>query len=370
MKILLTILVTLLSVISSMGQNDTSIQQEEVVLVADEMPSFPGGEKEMANFLKANLKYPAIEQKEHISGKCYVIFVVEKDGSITGAKILKGVTGGPGCDAEALRVVRQMPKWNPGKHKGKVVRVQLNLPIKFTLFSNDLNALTDTTYFDAGWVKSSKAEASFYRIISKRDDGYLVKDIYIKSGLPQMIAICNEIDPLKKNGKCTFYFENGQKESEGNYVKNEKNGVWITWDKDGKDSSVIECFPGKMYKNIRISKNQETVNDKLNVLYPIQVNGEFPGGELAMQDFIIENIVYPVKEKKEGIVGTCYLTFVIETDGTLSNIRILRGVPGGEGYDQEAMRIIRSMPKWKPGMQYGKIVRVQFNLPIRFTLRD
>lgn len=96
---------------------------------------------------------------------------------------------------------------------------------------------------------------------------------------------------------------------------------------------------------------------------------EFPGGDPAMMDYIRNNIKYPKAEKKKGISGTTYVTFVVERDGSLSNVRTLRGVPKGEALDQEAVRVVESMPRWKPGMQGGKTVRTQFNLPIKYTLR-
>ena len=97
------------------------------------MPTFPGGDAEMMKYLQKNLKYPEVEKENGISGTCYVTFVIEKDGSITGVKIIRAVPGGPGCDKAALKVVSSMPKWKVGKQNGREVRVQFNLPIKFTL---------------------------------------------------------------------------------------------------------------------------------------------------------------------------------------------------------------------------------------------
>ncbi|MPM01267.1 hypothetical protein SDC9_47506 [bioreactor metagenome] len=84
-------------------------------------------------------------------------------------------------------------------------------------------------------------------------------------------------------------------------------------------------------------------------------------------DFLRNNIKYPQGARESGIQGTVFLTFVIEPDGKLSNIKVLRGIGGG--CDEEAIRIISLMPPWKPGKQFGKPVRVQFNLPIRFLLQ-
>ena len=82
-------------------------------------------------FLGKNIKYPALAKESGIQGRVFINFVVEIDGSITDVKVLRGIGGG--CDEEAVRVVESMPKWKPGKQRGKPVRVSYNLPVKFTL---------------------------------------------------------------------------------------------------------------------------------------------------------------------------------------------------------------------------------------------
>ena len=103
----------------------------KIFTVVEEMPSFPGGEEELFKYLQRNIKYPAIARENGISGRVYVTFVVDKDGKIKDAKILRGIGGG--CDEEALRVVRNMPEWKSGRQNGRPVQVQYNLPVNFTL---------------------------------------------------------------------------------------------------------------------------------------------------------------------------------------------------------------------------------------------
>ena len=92
---------------------------------------YPGGDTARIKFLQDNMKYPEEAIKRHINGKVFVTFVVEVDGSITNVKLLRGI--GYGCDEEAIRIVKSMPKWVPGKQKGVPVRTQFNLPINFKL---------------------------------------------------------------------------------------------------------------------------------------------------------------------------------------------------------------------------------------------
>lgn len=96
-----------------------------------EQPSFPGGDAAMYQWLSKNLQYPPIAQENGISGTVVVQFVVEKDGSVNGVKVVRGKD--PSLDKEAVRVVSKMPKWNPGKQNGQHVRVWYTLPVKFQL---------------------------------------------------------------------------------------------------------------------------------------------------------------------------------------------------------------------------------------------
>lgn len=97
----------------------------------EEPPSFPGGEDKLMEYLSKNIKYPTIAKENNIQGRVYVTFVVDKDGKVTGAKVLRGIGGG--CDEEALRVVKNMPEWKPGRQNGRSVLVQYNLPVVFNL---------------------------------------------------------------------------------------------------------------------------------------------------------------------------------------------------------------------------------------------
>ena len=98
----------------------------------------------------------------------------------------------------------------------------------------------------------------------------------------------------------------------------------------------------------------------------VEENPEFPGGDSERVKFLKENLTYPQEAREIGTSGTVYLEFIVERDGSISNITIKRGIGGG--CDEEAIRVVRMMPKWKPGRQQGHEVRVQFMLPIKFTL--
>ena len=112
----------------SIAQQDI---QEMVFLRVEDPPKFVGGEDSLRNFIKRHLKYPEEARKEQISGKVELQFIVEKDGTITNEEVIWAL--GKGCDEEALRVMKLMPKWKPGKQSGRAVRVKFIMPIVFAL---------------------------------------------------------------------------------------------------------------------------------------------------------------------------------------------------------------------------------------------
>lgn len=114
-------------------RNATEVEDDEAipVVLLEEYPEFIGGESARIQYLKFNVKYPEIANEIGIQGTVHLEFVVEKDGKITHVKVIRGVS--PEVDAEALRVVGNMPPWKPGKQRGREVRVVFNMPIKFVL---------------------------------------------------------------------------------------------------------------------------------------------------------------------------------------------------------------------------------------------
>jgi TonB family protein len=261
MKKLIAISVILFLSISVFSQVETEAENSDSTTfkMLDSEPQFPGGDEAKLKYISENISYPTKAKEEGIQGTVYVTFIVEKDGSITNAKILRGIGGG--CDEEVIRLIEEMPNWIPAKQNDKNVRVQFNMPVKFVLDSD--------------------------------------------------------------------------KASDNNEV--ESNNVE---DKSELDEDPIFVF--------------------------LEDNPEFVGGDKARIKFIQENIVYPQKAIESGVQGTVFLTFVVEKDGSLTNVKVLRGI--GYGCDEEALRVIKSMPKWKPGKQRGNVVRARFNIPVKFVL--
>ena len=106
-------------------------EPDEVFMVVEDQPEFPGGTAALLEYLRKNIKYPAICRENNIQGKVIVTFVVNKDGSIVDIEVIKSVN--PSLDKEAIRVISQMPKWKPGSQRGKPVRVKYSVPVNFRL---------------------------------------------------------------------------------------------------------------------------------------------------------------------------------------------------------------------------------------------
>jgi len=112
-------------------------------------------------------------------------------------------------------------------------------------------------------------------------------------------------------------------------------------------------------------QDEPQIIDNTPIAIP-QFMPEFPGGLSQLYAFMGKNIKYPQLAKETNIQGTVFVNFIVEKDGSISNVTILRSIGGG--CDEEAIRVVQAMPKWKPGMQMGEPVRVSYNLPVKFTL--
>ncbi len=112
-------------------EEEEEFAEDVIFTVVEDQPLYPGGEEARLRFLEENLRYPLVAREAGIQGTVFVTFVVERDGSVTDVRILRGIGGG--CDEEAIRVVKLMPRWEPGRQRGQAVRVQFSMPIRFIL---------------------------------------------------------------------------------------------------------------------------------------------------------------------------------------------------------------------------------------------
>jgi len=135
MKYLIAVLTVLpfTMVYAQQEGSEPPIETPVVYVDPEEPPQFPGGETALVQFLATYLNYPKRALEEKLTGKCYLQFEITEDGTMTDLVMKRGVPNCPECDAEAIRVIKLMPKWIPGKVDGKVANMKYNLPVSFNL---------------------------------------------------------------------------------------------------------------------------------------------------------------------------------------------------------------------------------------------
>ena len=293
MKKLQFAFIVALLMLANVSFAQTPDRVDQVFLVVEEDPEYPGGPEALYQFIAENMRYPQEAKERGITGRVFVTFVVEKDGSTGDIKVLRDIGGG--CGEEAVRVVGMMPKWKPGKQQGEPVRTQFNLPVVFNLSEQE-----------------SSANADFAQTPDEVDE---VLDVI-------------EEEPMFPAGLFNL--------SEPKSSANEASA--------------------------------QTLDRVDQVFLVVEEDPQYPGGREAMSQFLAKNIRYPQEAKERGITGRVFVTFVVEKDGSVGNIKVLRDIGGGCG--EEAVRVVGMMPKWKPGKQLGKPVRTQYNLPVVFNLSE
>jgi TonB family protein len=167
---------------------------DSIYQIVDEMPQFPGGEKAMMEYVAKNVKYPQEAKDKEIQGRVFVSFVIEKDGSVNEVKVLRSIGGG--CDEEAVRVVKAMPKWKPGKQDGKPVRVSYMMPFFFKLEESkqNSNSLVGTTWEGTGTGTKDGVTYTWHSVLqfNSENEGLLIEKLVSQ----------------KKNEKPVVEFEN------------------------------------------------------------------------------------------------------------------------------------------------------------------
>ena len=152
---------------------------DSIYQIVDEMPKFPGGEQAMFKFISENVKYPQKAKDKNISGRVFVNFVVEKDGSVDEVKVLRSIGGG--CDEEAVRVVKSMPKWTPGKQKGEPVRVSYIIPFVFKLdgVESKTNGLAGTIWEGTGKGTKDGVTYTWHSVMqfTSENEGFVIEKL-------------------------------------------------------------------------------------------------------------------------------------------------------------------------------------------------
>ena len=234
------------------------------------------------------------------------------------------------------------------KAKGVVIKALLTLPLfALLLFANCKSNGQDKTSSSEQTVKTETPAATGNIITFKLSDG-----TYLSVPEPFEINVDGQqyyLDLNSIKNDTTLMLGNHEFYAVKNHDERNSLSVKI----DGKDFDIN--FAGGILKD-----------DSKIYTDAVEVAPEYPGGYNAMFDFISKNVKYPESAKNQGLEGRVFVQFVVEKDGSLSSFQVLRGV--SDDIDAEAIRVLKMMPKWKPGMNEGNPVRVQYVLPFKFQL--
>ena len=165
----------------------------------------------------------------------------------------------------------------------------------------------------------------------------------------------------REKGHWVYFWESGSKSREGKYSKGKSNGKWFFYGEDGALEEIGH------YKKDRLLQAISPDGSKVTQTR-IERMPEFPGGLDALMKYLGSSISYPDDAKQAGVEGKVYVSFVVGKEGGISNINIRRSVY--PSIDKEVIRVIEDMPNWSPGLSYGRAVKVQYNLPVNFSLAN
>src|SRR5690606_2328460 len=150
---------------------------------------------------------------------------------------------------------------------------------------------------------------------------------------------------------------------EGEYIKGLKHGQRKEFYAQDKETYIEEFENGKFLKGQYIDNTGKKTDYNKEEIFP-----EFKEGIEGFYKFLSSNLKYPPNMRKQRIEGRVILRFIVEKNGDINRCEVIKGIPGGEELEDEAIRVIRMSPKWSPGIQRGKVVRVSYSVPIAFNL--
>lgn len=352
----------------------TQVAEDSVFSVVEKMPEFQGGTSGFNQFLRQNIRYPASCREENIQGRVMVEFIIEKDGSISNVAIVKSVE--ERLDNEAKRVMSIMPNWTPGYNGDVPVRVKYTVPINFQLsndepfqvvekmpeFPGGTAALNEYLKNNIRYPENCKRENIQGRVLVQfvvEADGKITSAQIVKS-----VNFSLDAEALRVISSMPIWTPG---EQHGVAVR-VKFTIPVNFKLDNDIISPDGKSPNNDSQSTESSEanKQAPENGQSQPFQVVEQMPEFPGGTIALNDYVNKNLKYPENCKKERIQGRVLVQFVVEADGKISNAEIVKSV--NKDLDEEAKRVISSMPYWTPGRQRGEAVRVKFTVPVVFKL--
>lgn len=336
------------------------VVEDPVYVVVDKAPDFPGGHTALAQFIGENLQYPSKAEINGEQGRSIVQFVVNTDGTISQEGIVRS-SGYELLDAEALRVTKAAPQWTPAQIAGKNVRSYYTLPITFKLDTTIYGMAEVDTY--AKFLGGQEAINQHLKSVIKLSD--LDTGLIQERGESASVLFVVNIDGSISNERITRSTNSKLLDAEAlRAIRSLPK--WIPAQKEGKNVRSYQTLAiGFNWEHLVKSDSIESNTSDTTVFVVVDKMPEFPGGQQALFNYLSNNVKYPKDAQEQGIEGRVICQYIVEKDGSIGNITVVR-TSGNESLDNEAVRVIQSMPNWKPGLQRGKPVRVKYTIPINF----
>jgi len=334
-------------------------------VVVEQMPVYPGGDSELLKYIAMNTKYPETAKNNGTQGRVIVRFCITSKGKVSQTSVLKGVS--PELDAEALRVVTTLGDFQPGVQGGRPVPVWYMVPITFAL---DGNFDPNPSRFE---VRGNDTIYTYTKQMPKFPGG--------REALTKFKSDNLKYDPeLKKLGVEGFVELDVIVEKDGT-LSNLRINQGVSPSIDAEAIRVTKLMPpwepgmekGKPVRYERmiqyefLSRPMEAIEHiEGDPFVVVEEMPMFPGGDSALLSFIGKNTKYPEIAKTNGVQGRVIARFCVTETGGIDRVSILKGVSAE--LDEEAMRVVKSLPAFKPGKQGGKEVAVWYMVPITFAL--
>ena len=351
--------------------------EEQPYIKVQQMPTFQGGDlNAYRNWMQSQLQYP--KEAKGIKGRVIFSFVVEKDGSVSNFDALQAPD--KILVEEVERVFKLTPKWEPGKQNGKEVRVKFTVPIVFT--GDDVAVYNRVFSQGTPLSEISKDAESAVGEVSGR-----VIDAKTKKPIPDVILLINGAGvgthsdasgcySLKKlpEGKYTFVASCvGYKSVKKDFEVSSKKSAEVNFELEEQAVAVDEIVVDKnktATESVPAAVKTQTTSAKPigeEAFIKVESMPTFQGGDLnGYRNWFQSQLQYPAEAKEKGIKGRVIFSFVVEKDGSVSEFKVLN--TPDKLLSAEVERVFKLTPKWEPGKQNGKAVRVKFTVPITFTL--
>lgn len=343
--------------------NPEDVIPSEVFVVVEEMPRYPGGDTALMQYVYKNLRYPPEAKAKGIQGRVILRFCVNAAGSVDRVAVLRGVD--PILDNEAVRVISSLTGWIPGRQGGKPVNVWYSIPVTFGLSESG------SGYRPRYFVVNSDTIYTYIKEMPQFPGGRETLNNYRETSLKYPDAAKNT--GLGGTVSIRFIVDINGNLSDFNIISGVSPALdaealrvarlmpqWIPGREGGK--------PVKVQTGTVFIFNPNPGAPPSEVFVVVEEMPVFPGGDSMLIKYIADNIHYPAAAKEKNIQGRVILRFCINYLGGIEQVGVLKGVD--PELDSEAIRVIKTLPKWQPGKQGGKPVNVWYSVPVTFALSD